>query len=175
MTKFFADVVEKKLARAKASRNDINVSSRSDLRKKSFSKADYEQLAAWRYSLRRFLRFSEEAATQAGLTPQQHQALLAVQGMPGREEATVGELAERLQLKHHSTVELVNRLENAGLLKRSVGTEDARQVLLKVTPKGLRLLEKLTAAHRAELKRVGPELTAVLSEAVASASESETE
>ncbi|ATC63542.1 MarR family transcriptional regulator [Nibricoccus aquaticus] len=138
---------------------------------RAFSKADYEKLAAWRYSLRRFLRFSEEATSEAGVTPQQHQALLAVQGMPGREELTVGELAERLQLRHHSTVELVDRLETAGLMKRAVSAEDGRQVLLTVTAKGLRLLEKLTAVHRAELKRVGPELAAVLSAVVTAAQE----
>lgn len=135
----------------------------------AFTKADYEQLAAWRYSLRRFLRFSEEAAAAAGVTPQQHQALLAVQGMPGRADATVGELAERLQLRHHSAVELVDRLETAGLMRRAASAADGRQVRVTVTAKGLRLLEKLTRAHRAELKRVGPDLAAVLSEVVAAA------
>jgi DNA-binding MarR family transcriptional regulator len=133
------------------------------------SKADYEQLAAWRYSLRRFLRFSEEAASEAGVTPQQHQALLAIQGMPGRDEATMGELAERLQLRHHSAVELVDRLETAGLMRRNVSAEDGRQVRLTVTAKGLKLLEKLTLTHREELKRVGPELAAVLSTVVTAA------
>lgn len=138
---------------------------------RALSKADYEQLAAWRYSLRRFLRFSEEAASVAGVTPQQHQALLAVQGMPGRDDATVGELAERLQLRHHSTVELVDRLETAGLMKRTVSTDDGRMVRLTVTAKGLKLLEKLTLAHREELKRVGPELAQILSAVVATSEE----
>ena len=138
---------------------------------KTFGKADYERLAAWRYSLRRFLRFSEEAAAEAGLTPQQHQALLAVEGMPGKAEATVGELAERLQLKHHSVVELVDRLEAARLMRRSVSPEDGRQVRLTVTAKGLKILEKLTLTLREELKRVGPELAAVLSAVVAAAVE----
>lgn len=136
---------------------------------KSLSKADYEQLAAWRYSLRRFLRFSEQAASAAGVTPQQHQALLAIQGMPGRDEATMGELAERLQLRHHSVVELVDRLETGGLMRREVAADDGRQVRLTVTAKGLKLLEKLTLAHREELKRVGPGLAVVLSTVVAAA------
>ena len=149
-------------------------SSLSNRSGRALSKADYEQLAAWRYSLRRFLRFSEEAASAAGVTPQQHQALLAIQGMPGRGDATMGELAERLQLRHHSAVELVDRLETAGLMKRSVSADDGRQVRLTVTAKGLRLLEKLTLAHREELKRVGPELAAVLSQVVASTTEEAT-
>jgi DNA-binding MarR family transcriptional regulator len=134
---------------------------------RTLTKADYELLADWRYSLRRFLRFSEEAASAAGVTPQQHQALLVIQGMPGREEATIGELAERLQLRHHSTVELVDRLETAGLMKRNESAEDGRRVKLTITAKGLRLLEKLTQAHRAELRRIGPELAAVLSTVIA--------
>jgi DNA-binding MarR family transcriptional regulator len=138
---------------------------------RSLGKAGYEQLAAWRYSLRRFLRFSEEAAVEAGLTPQQHQALLAVEGMPGKQEASIGELAERLQLKHHSVVELVDRLETARLMRRNVSPEDRRQVRLTVTAKGLRILERLTLTHREELKRVGPELAAVLSTVVAAAVE----
>jgi DNA-binding MarR family transcriptional regulator len=138
---------------------------------RTLSKADYEQLAAWRYSLRRFLRFSEDAALAAGITPQQHQALLVIQGMPGQEEATMGQLAERLQLRHHSAVELVDRLETANLMKRNVSADDGRQVKLTVTAKGLRLLEKLTLTHREELKRVGPELAAVLSQVVASTAE----
>jgi DNA-binding MarR family transcriptional regulator len=137
----------------------------------TLSKTDYEQLAAWRYSLRRFLRFSEEAAWAAGVTPRQHQALLAIQGMPGRNDATVGELAERLQLKHHSTVELVDRLEVAGLMKRKASAQDGRQVSLTVTAKGLKLLEALTLTNREELKRVGPELAEILSAVVAAAEE----
>ena len=146
---------------------------RSSRTARALSKTDYEQLAAWRYSLRRFLRFSEEAAVAAGVTPRQHQALLAIQGMPGRAEATVGELAERLQLKHHSTVELVDRLEAAGLMKRKVSPEDGRQVRLTVTAKGLKLLGSLTLTNREELKRVGPELAKILSAVVAAAEETD--
>src|SRR4051812_37730163 len=121
-------------------------------------KEDYERLAAFRYALRRFLRFSERAAQTAGITPQQHQALLAIKGFPGREYVTVSELAEWLQLRHHSTVELVNRLETQGLVARAHATEDRRQVNLGLTDHGEEMLAGLSAAHRAELRQIGPEL-----------------
>jgi DNA-binding MarR family transcriptional regulator len=124
----------------------------------AISKEEYEALASFRYALRRFLHFSEQAAHKAGLTPQQHQALLAVVGFPGRDRITVGELAERLQIAHHSAVGLINRLVASDLLVRQGGGDDARQVFLSVTPHGRQLLEQLTAAHRAELQRLGPEL-----------------
>lgn len=123
---------------------------------------DYELLAEFRYALRRFLAFSERAAGGAGLTPQQHQALLAVKGFPGRDRASVGELAERLQVRHHSAVGLVDRLEQAGLLARQRSPDDARRVLLAVTPRGERLLARLSAAHRDELRRLRPHLVALL-------------
>ena len=126
------------------------------------SKADYERLAAFRATLRRFLRFSEEAAGTVGLTAQQHQALLSVQGMPGRDHATMGELAERLQIKPHSAVELVDRLEAAGLMRREPSPDDGRLVRLRVTAKGLDVLAGLAATHRTELRRLGPELHATL-------------
>ncbi|MEO6753630.1 MAG: helix-turn-helix domain-containing protein, partial [Chthoniobacteraceae bacterium] len=78
--------------------------------RKRLSKSQYEVLAAFRFALRRFLRFSEDAATAAGITPQQHQALLAIKGFPARDRVTVGELAERLQIRHHSAVGLIDRL-----------------------------------------------------------------
>ncbi|MCL6562937.1 MAG: MarR family transcriptional regulator [Firmicutes bacterium] len=129
------------------------------------TKRDYEVLARFRTALRRFLRFSEEAARAAGLTPQQHQLLLAVQGMPGREWATVRELADALQLQHHSVVGLVDRLEQLGLVARRAHAADHRAVEVHLTPQGLRQLAALTAAHRAELRRmraVWQELQALL-------------
>jgi len=120
------------------------------------SKADYEALAALRYTLRLFLRFSEDAATAAGLAPQQHQALLAIKGFPGREQITIGELAERLQIQHHSAVGLVNRLVAEKHVAREASPEDRRKVLVALTPRGERLLAKLSAAHREELRRIGP-------------------
>src|SRR5579862_4493661 len=121
-------------------------------------KAEFEELATFRYALRRFLRFSEEAAQAHGLTLQQHQALLAIQGFPGRDYATVGELAERLQTRHHSTVGLVNRLVAEGLVARRPADNDRRQVYVTLTPHGLELLVRISAVHREELQTIGPEL-----------------
>src|SRR5512136_2034547 len=99
----------------------------------NFSKEDYETLAEFRYALRCFLHFSENAAETAGLTLQQHQALLFIIGFPGRERVTIGELAERLQVRHHSAVGLVDRLEEQGLVKRMPDETDRRQVLIGLT------------------------------------------
>jgi DNA-binding MarR family transcriptional regulator len=126
------------------------------------SKDQYENLATFRYALRQFLRFSEEAVLAVGLTPQQHQALLAIKGFPGRETVTIGELAERLQIKHHSAVGLVDRLVSQSLVMRQPATDDRRQVFLCITPHGTRLLERLTVAHKTELRRVGPILKQLL-------------
>jgi DNA-binding MarR family transcriptional regulator len=126
------------------------------------SKADYEMLAAFRYALRRFMRFSERAARRAGITPQQHQALLTIRGFPERDYVSVSELAEWLQLRHHSTVELVNRLEAQALVVRTQSPGDRRQVNLSLTAHGEEILATLSAAHRAELKQLGPELEMLL-------------
>ncbi|HLH54701.1 MAG TPA: MarR family transcriptional regulator [Verrucomicrobiae bacterium] len=129
---------------------------------KPFSKAQYETLAAFRYALRRFLHFSEMAAQGAGLTPQQHQALLAIKGFPGRDEITVGELAERLQLRHHSAVGLIDRLALEKLVVRKPSKEDHRQVLVQLTARGEGVLARLSAAHHQQLQRIGPELNQLL-------------
>lgn len=128
----------------------------------SVRKAEYETLASFRYALRLFLHFSEEAAQSVGLTPQQHQAMLAIQGFPGRDRVTIGELAERLQVRHHSAVGLVDRLVAQGLAARHPADTDRRQVYVALTPQGIEMLEKLSAAHRQELLRIGPEITALL-------------
>jgi DNA-binding MarR family transcriptional regulator len=122
------------------------------------TKADYETLAAFRYALRRFIHFSERAVQNAGITPQQHQALLAVKGFPERERVTIGELAERLQLRHHSAVGLVNRLVTEKLVVRRASDQDRRSVLVELTESGEKLLEKLSRTHRGEIERIGPEL-----------------
>jgi DNA-binding MarR family transcriptional regulator len=114
-------------------------------------KADYESLSEFRYELRRFLRFSEDAAQAEGLTPLQYQLLLHIKGYPGREWATVGELAERLQTQQHGVVALVSRCEAAGLVLRKPGEEDRRQVQVRLTPTGERCLRRLAELHRAEL------------------------
>ena len=126
------------------------------------SKAEYEILAEFRYTLRRFLRFSEMAASEAGLTPQQHQALLAIKGFPGRERITVGELAERLQIRHHSAVGLVDRLEASRLIKRSPSTDDRRKVYISLTAHGNAVIEKLSALHHEQLLRLTPQLQSLI-------------
>ena len=125
---------------------------------KQLSKSQYEMLAAFRYALRQFLHFSEEAAHAAGITPQQHQALLAVKGFPGRDCVTVGELAERLQLRHHSAVGLVDRLVAERLMARSPSARDSRQVCVQLTLRGENVLGRLSSAHKEQLKRIAPGL-----------------
>ena len=122
------------------------------------TKAHYESLAALRYALRRFLGFSQDAAKKAGLTPQQHQALLAIKGFPGRDYASIAELAERLQLRHHSVVGLVDRLVRRQLLRRAASLADKRRVELRLTAKGEKVIEQLSAIHLRELRQLGPEL-----------------
>ncbi len=129
---------------------------------KKLSKAQYESLAAFRYALRQFLRFSENAAQEAGLTPQQHQALLAIKGFPGRDAVTVGELAERLQLRPNSTVELVDRMVDLSLLTREQSSDDRRQVHVLLTTRGEQILDNLSSAHKAQLDKIGPELKQLL-------------
>ncbi len=128
----------------------------------NFSKTDYEILAEFRYALRHYLRFSKEAVETAGLTTQQHQALLAIIGYPGRDQITIGELADRLQILHHSAVGLVNRLEHQGLVERKQNDEDRREVLVGLTKKGLLVLDSLANMHREELRQLSPQLCVML-------------
>jgi DNA-binding MarR family transcriptional regulator len=114
---------------------------------------DYRSLAGFRHALRVFLRFSEDAARAAGLTPNQHQLLLAIRGNPAGGPPTIADVAELLQLQHHSTVELVDRAVAAGLVVRRADADDGRRQRLDVTRHGLTLLEHLSAAHRDELRR----------------------
>jgi DNA-binding MarR family transcriptional regulator len=125
-------------------------------------KSEYEALADFRYALRQFMHFSEEAAEKTGLTPQQHQALLAVMGFPGREQVTIGELAERLQIHHHSAVGLVDRLAAQGLVVRHHDTADRRHVYISLKERGLAVLEGLSTAHRDELHQLGAQLHRLL-------------
>jgi DNA-binding MarR family transcriptional regulator len=115
---------------------------------------DYTALAEFRFQLRKFLAFAKDAAEKAGLAPQQHQALLVIKGCPGKDEPTIGYLAERLLIRHHSAVGLADRLARAGLLKRSPGKLDRRKVTLSLTPKGEAVLARLAAASRGELRRL---------------------
>ena len=118
--------------------------------------ADYRALAEFRYQIRRFLHFSERAARRAGLEPQQHQALLALKGLPDGRSATIGELAERLQIAHHSAVELVWSPGGPRADARARGVVDRRQVLLTLSPEGASVLRELSLLHRAELRATGP-------------------
>ncbi|CAG0996390.1 putative HTH-type transcriptional regulator YusO [Burkholderiales bacterium] len=115
------------------------------------AKADIQALAHFRYQLRRFLRFSEEVAHEHGVTPLQYLLLLQIRGYPGRDWATITELAERLQAQHHGVVSLVSRCEAAGLVRRSVSTEDRRCVEVRLTAKGKGLVDVLANLHRVEL------------------------
>jgi DNA-binding MarR family transcriptional regulator len=126
------------------------------------TKSHYELLAALRHALRRFQRFSRDAARTAGLTPQQHQALLAIKGFPGRDYVSVGELAERLQLRHHSAVGLVNRLVQRQLVRRTPSASDRRRQDVSLTALGERLIGRLSAAHLKELRQLSPELRQLL-------------
>ena len=117
-------------------------------------KADYEALAAFRATLRRFLRFSEEGARAAGLTPQQHQLLLAIKGTPGRDWAYVMELADALQISHHAAVGLVNRCTQGSWVRREPDPDDRRQVRVHLTAEGDQVLEHLSERNRAELQRL---------------------
>jgi DNA-binding MarR family transcriptional regulator len=134
----------------------------SDSTPAGVSAREYEMLAAFRYALRQFLRFSEKAAREVGVTPQQHQVLLAIKGFPGGERITIGVLAEQLQLQHHSTVGLVDRLVTQALVAREQAVDDRRQVFVTLTAEGERVVEKLSAAHREELRRIKPQIRLLL-------------
>ncbi len=130
------------------------------------SPTEYQALAEFRYQLRRFLRFSEQTTRELGLEPQQHQLLLALKGFPEGRNAAVGDLAERLQLRHHSTVELIDRLTEHGLIERSRDENDQRRVLINLTSSGEEVLRKLSVLHRTELQSTGPALVQALNKLI---------
>jgi DNA-binding MarR family transcriptional regulator len=113
--------------------------------------SELRNLARFRYAIRRFLRFSEEAAREAGLTPQHHQLLLGIAGFTGNGWATISELADFLQVRHHSVVGLIDRAEALGLVRREVNPEDRREVQVSLSPEGARKLRGLATLHRKEL------------------------
>jgi DNA-binding MarR family transcriptional regulator len=123
---------------------------------------DYRTIAEFRYQIRKFLAFSEAAAGKRGLNGQQHQLLLALKGLPEGVDPTIGILAERLQLRHHTAVELVDRLCDRGYIKRETDAADRRRVHPRITARGERLLMKLTAIHQKELETTGPILLQTL-------------
>jgi DNA-binding MarR family transcriptional regulator len=122
----------------------------------------YRDLAELRRQIRQFLHFSEATAKEHHVEPQQHQLLLAVQGLPEGVKPTIREIATRLFIQHHSAVELVNRLESTGAIARTPGTEDKREVWVRLTPAGRATLRRLALAHRTEMERSGPELARAL-------------
>jgi len=135
--------------------------------KRPIRDADYKALAAFRHALRLFLAFSESAARDVGLTPQQHQALLAIKGYPSGGPVTVGDLAAQLLIRHNSAVELVNRLVGAGLLEKAARPDDRRQVILVLTDEAEAVLDALSASHLTELRRSGApmmEIAALIAE-----------
>ena len=129
---------------------------------KKLTLSDYQALAEFRYQIRRFLHFSEQVVKQAGLERGQYQLMLAIKGMPAGVRPRIRELAGRLQIRHHSTVELVNRLEAGGFVHRTRAQDDRREVLLALTAKGEKVLGELALHHHDELRSAGPELVAAL-------------
>ncbi len=130
---------------------------------------DYAALAQFRHLVRRFLAFSAARAREAGLEPRQHQLLLSIKGLSADRPPTIGALAEHLLLRHHSTVELVDRMETNGLVKRRRGRDDRRTVLVSITARGQRLLRRLSLVHQEELRTAGPALVAALGATLATA------
>lgn len=127
------------------------------------SAADYQALASFRRALRHFLHFSAQAARDAGISPPQHQALLALKAFPADRPASIGDLAAHLHRKHHSVVGLIDRLVARGYVRRESDPADRRRVHVQLTPKGEAMIARLSSAHRDELRRLKPELQQLLS------------
>lgn len=123
---------------------------------------DYRSLAEFRYAIRRFLAFSEAAASEAGLTAQQHQALLTIKGVGEVDGLSIGDLATRLLVRQHTAAELANRLEEAGLVRRRSDPNDGRRVLLALTPESERRLQSLSDIHLDEISSMAPQLVSIL-------------
>jgi DNA-binding MarR family transcriptional regulator len=148
-----------------------NRSARSSARRREISAADYRKLAEFRFRIRQFLHFSEEAARSHGMEPQQHQLLLAIRGLPKGARPTVTTISERLCLRHHSTVELIDRLEKQGAVARQHGEEDRREVLLHLTPRGEDWLRRLTVSIWPQLQFEGMALSDSLKKLLAASRE----
>jgi DNA-binding MarR family transcriptional regulator len=129
---------------------------------KKLTLSDYQALAEFRYQIRKFLHFSEQALRAAGLERGQYQLMLAIKGMPPTVRPRIRELANRMQIRHHSAVELINRLETRGYVRRERAQQDRREVLLALTPEGERVLAELALHHREELRGAGPSLVSAL-------------
>jgi DNA-binding MarR family transcriptional regulator len=129
---------------------------------KRLTLSDYQALAEFRYEIRKFLHFSEQAVQAAGLERGQYQMMLAIKGMPDGVRPRIRELADRMQIQHHSAVELINRLESGGYVRRERAKDDRREVLLALTAKGERVLEELAFHHHEELQSAAPSLVTAL-------------
>lgn len=123
----------------------------TDMQLPPLEKKEFELLADFRYQIRKFLRFSENVTRKAGITPLQYLMLLNIKGYPGREWATIGELAERLQAQHHGVVALVSRCEKQGFVERRRSTEDRRRIEVRLLPKGEEYVAMLAGEHRKQL------------------------
>jgi DNA-binding MarR family transcriptional regulator len=129
---------------------------------KEISAAEYQALAELRYRIRKFVREGDEVASAAGLEPQQYLLLLMIRGIPNGQEATVSSLAERLSLKHHSVVELIDRMETHGYVRRSRSREDRRSVLVSLLPRGEKMLEQVAQHRIGELRASGAALVSAI-------------
>jgi len=129
---------------------------------KKLTLSDYQALAEFRYQIRQFLHFSEQVVKQSGLERGQYQLMLAIKGMPPDVRPRISELANRMQIRHHSAVELVNRLAAGGYVHRTRAQDDRREVLLALTPKGEKVLSELALHHHDELRSSGPKLVTAL-------------
>ena len=130
--------------------------------RKTVTAADYRALAEFRYRMRVFMQFSEDAAREAGLPPAQHQALLAIKGFGDSDHLAIGKLAEKLKIRNNSAVELSNRMVEKKLIERRSDPDDQRRVLLYLTDEGNELLERLSLTHLDELVRLGPLLNDII-------------
>ncbi len=137
--------------------------------------ADYQALAEFRYQLRCFMAFSEQVTRTMHLEPQQHQLLLALKGLSGQGKVTIGDLAERLKVQHHSAVELINRMHERNLVQRDRDKQDQRRVLVTLTPYGEEVLRKLSMLHRTELRSTGPVLVQILQSIIGASTQEERE
>jgi len=151
--------------------NKDNRLGKSGARQKDISTADYRRLAEFRFRIRQFLHVAEEAARSHGMEPQQHQLLLAIRGLPAGARPTVTTLSDRLRLRHHSTVELIDRLEKQGAVARKHGEKDRREVLLHLTPQGEDQLRRLTVSVWPQLQIEGAALAGSLKKLLAASSE----
>jgi DNA-binding MarR family transcriptional regulator len=134
---------------------------------KELGLAEYRALADFRYQIRRFLHFSEQAAGNEGLEPQQHQMMLAIRGLETAEAPTVGQLAAYMLVRHHSAVGLIDRLEKRGLAERERSTDDRRRARVTLTNEGAAVLERLAGGHRAEMANLAPHLVKALEQVLA--------